>query len=235
MIKSFNQFIDIVDADTKEMLKLTHQFRLKAFAEESKKLVGTCYEPFVDPNPEDEFDVFSSHKLIFYKPTQQCIAHVRLICPNKGLEKPLPIEIAGKNSFKKWFHTTDIPREYLGEISQVTILPSFRTKLAILGTLKAIFQMCNENSIYFFMMAIEPRINRVFHALGIELHPVSDIFKYYGNKKCYLGFAEEICQQIQAKNPEVWNIISDAGRIDFPKWIAEDECYKQEDLSFNYM
>ena len=212
MLANFDELFEIVSADSHALLQESFRLRYQVFCLE-KCLLGSDY--CKDGLEFDEYDKHSLHSLIRYKPTHAYIGSVRLICvdPN-NINKPFPIEkVAANNFIHNIFDLQELPRHQTAEISRITILPEFRPKLAVLSLLRAIFKMCNENSLTHLYAAMETRMQRILVRIGINFFPISPIIQYHGERQCFFGVVDDIIAELYRTHPVIWEAVTDSGKL----------------------
>jgi len=113
----------------------------------------------------------------------------------------------------------------LAEISRLAILPGFRPKLAVLGLLRAILQLCVNADIYYLYVAIDPRIVRILDRMGIQLLQISPTVNYHNEScPCYFAFVQQIIESVRTSNPAIWEVLTNNGEISCDyKIMLQDE------------
>lgn len=167
---------------------------------------------------KDEYDDYAIHWLLEYKPAHTYVGAVRLVPGKKLLGiKYLPIESGKKAHFDNVVRHFQLEYEHLAEISHLIILPNFRPKLAILGILRAIFFSCMEENIYYVYTAIDPKLSRLLlriHINLINITPEDTLVE--NNTQIFLGLIDNIIKTVQTSEPDIWEVITDQGKIGCP-------------------
>lgn len=237
MFGNFNENFAIVAADTDKLRRESYQLRYKVFCLEKELFKETTDMQYLTEYEMDEYDQFSLHNLLLYKPTQKFVGTVRLIYAKLAPAQELPIEkVAGTEFYTNRIDYINLPRTHLAEISRLAVLPCFRPNFAVLGLLRAIAQRCHQHDIQYIYAAMEPRMQRILERLGIQFHTISPLVDYHGMRQCFIGFLKEMANQTYYKHPGVWEVLTDNGRL-YPKpdipttYIQADD---QNDQLYNY-
>lgn len=212
MLGDFDENFLIIRADNNRLLKECFKLRYNIFCLEKKILPDNKHIKA----ESDEYDQYSIHCLLLFKPTKKYVGTVRLILGKLLNKKNFPIEDAAKQYF---YDTADyhmLEREHLAEISRLAILPEFRPKFAVLGILRAVLENCVAQDVYYTYAAIEPRVQRILQRIGIQLTPISSSVSYHGERRCFLGFVQEIIESAQVSHPLIWEVLTDNGKLVCP-------------------
>jgi len=235
MLGDFDKHFSIVLANTPSLLEKSYKLRYRVFCREKKIIIPSSLT-----KAEIEYDQYDEHycihKLLFYKPTKKYVGTARIILGSLLKEKNFPIEEAAKNHFYDYVPYHKLDKNHLAEFSRLAILPEFRPKLAVLGMMRAILQSCIKHNIYYFYAAIEPRVQRILERIGIHLMQISPIVTYHNERKCFLGFVEDILQTTYTDHPAIWEVLTNNGKLR-TQHILDDRRSSDnpEDQLFNYI
>lgn len=227
MLGNFDENFSIIhiDNNNKELMNKSFQLRYRMFCLEKGLFPGSPHEKV----EQDEYEAFSEHALLFYKPTKMYIGTVRLILGRLLGPRLFPIEIAAKSLFFDKVDFNFLQKEHMCEISRLAILPEFRPKFAVLGLLRAILEMSIKNQIFYFYAPMEPRIERVLQRIGIKFTQISPVLNYNGQRQCYLGFTEELLGTTQTTNPLIWELLTDKGKLKPPSILVNSKLNEEID------
>ncbi len=142
LIAAFNEYFELVHADTDEMRKLVYLLRYQVYVLETGfeseddciciDIAGNgrvCWE-------EDEFDPRSDHYLVRHRRTGVYAATARLILPDRSLiQAPYPIELHCQLDLPV---TDPAIRIQLGEISRFAVSKIFKRRIGESGTLAGV-------------------------------------------------------------------------------------------------
>ncbi len=129
LIDLFNEYFEVVPADTPEKLRESYRLRYEVYYKE-----GLFPGMNVDDCPEelecDEYDERSAHSLLMHKPRGVIAGMVRIIPTDRNNpDTKLPLEkVAGNLFFPDAISYQNIPRSHLGEISRLILSPGFRAR-----------------------------------------------------------------------------------------------------------
>ena len=142
LIGAFNEFFELVHADTDDLRKQVYQLRYQVYVLETGfESEDDCICVDVAGNgrecwEEDEFDARSDHYLVRHRRTGVYAATARLILPSpQDLSAPFPIE-----SHCQLDHPVTHPdiRANLGEISRFAVSKVFKKRIGESGTLAGV-------------------------------------------------------------------------------------------------
>lgn len=142
LIAAFNEYFELVHADTEELRKQVFLLRYQVYVLETGfeseddcicvDVAGkgrVCWE-------EDEFDVRSDHYLVRHRRTGVYAATARLILPDpQDLHAPYPIET---HCLLDQPATNPTVRAHLGEISRFAVSKVFKRRIGETGTLAGV-------------------------------------------------------------------------------------------------
>lgn len=193
--------------------------RYCVYCEELKKLSPTSATELQET---DDWDMDSTHVLLFHKTNHIPIGNMRVICLNKNPEKKLPIELYYKNKFD--FSNTGIHslREgRMGEVSRMAILSSFRRRssdrdfsvkesgnpsdhdnrrfpinyLPMCLTFAGLAVLI-EQKLDYGVALMEPRLAKLLERFGINLKQIGQPIDHFGLRAPFLIFPENSYQNL---------------------------------------
>lgn len=129
LIGLFNQYFEVVRADTKEKEEECFRLRYEVYCKEAL-IPGFDANDYPNGLERDQYDERSVHCLLVHKPTGSTAGTVRIILPDsKNSQEKFPVEkIAGNFFFRDLVSEDNIPRSQIGEISRLILAPEFRAR-----------------------------------------------------------------------------------------------------------
>jgi N-acyl amino acid synthase of PEP-CTERM/exosortase system len=240
LITAFNESFEVVPADSPELLREVFHLRYQVYSEEG---IIPDFESWKYPDglETDEFDHRYIHCLCRHRPSGQIAGTVRLVLadPEDPLA-PFPIEHHVGQSFDPArVNPQALPRRQVGEISRLMLTQRFRSRQgevgvpdgvaqsltfpepedrrrfphSILGLFVAIGRMTTEHGLTHLYAAMEPRLARLLRRFGIYFPSISPVVEYHGLRQCFLVVAAQVMDRIRRERPEVWELLTDRGRL----------------------
>lgn len=237
LIQHFEEFFEIVPADTPQLIQASLNLRYQIFCNE-KGYFDVSNSQHLE---KDQYDARSVHCLLRHKPTGDFAATVRLILPdyfNDEFGYPLEEQLIDVNQEEARF-LASIPRRQLAEISRFSVCKAFRRRVGeqeivhgisqrfgqsarfkgrrfdsyiTLGLFKAIVNMSAQHQIRYWCAFMEPSLIRLLTRVGIEFKPIGKMVNYYGERLTCYEQAYKVLQGIKETKPEVWEFITDDGK-----------------------
>jgi len=129
LIDLFNQYFEVVFADTPAKLQECYRIRYKVYCEEGL-IPGFDVKHYPEGLEYDQYDERSAHCLLIHRPTGHIAGTVRVILPIRDQEDiKFPLEEhAGKTFYKDIIDFEKLPRTRIGEISRLILAPEFRAR-----------------------------------------------------------------------------------------------------------
>ncbi len=85
--------------------------------------------------------------------------------------------------------------------------------LITLGLFSAVVRMSAEHGISHWYAVMEPTLLRLLTRFGIYFTPVGTPVSYHGQRQPAAGVADDILTRIYLERPDVWEIVTDQGRV----------------------
>lgn len=197
---------------------------------------------FVDKREHDEYDPRSTHALIRHRITRDSVAAVRLVMAGDHPEQadfPMEDHCIHRMSPRAQDAFANAPRERVAEISRMAVSREFRRRLnegdsasgvsdlvcysdaengkrampyISLGLFSAILQMSVRHGITHWMAVMEPAQLRLLKRFGVEFDHVGPVLEYHGRRRPAFTEAASLIEGIKKRRPDVWSLITDAGR-----------------------
>ncbi len=157
--------------------------------------------------------------------------------------RPFPIEQHCLDSMRAGgFNPGVLPRQRLAEISRFAVSKRFKRRLGEKGTLagnmgcgadalssdmpsrrllphltlglfRAIVTMSASEGMTHWYAVMEPALLRLLTRFGIHFRPVGRLVDYHGKRQPCMGEVDEVLAGIWRQRRDVWNLITDGGRI----------------------
>lgn len=129
-IALFNQYFEVVPANTPERLLQSHQLRYRVYCQEGR-IIGFDPEDYPEELEFDRYDNRSVHSLLIHKASGHVAGTVRLILPvseNPNAKFPVEDHAGDVLLSKQAFLNRGFSRSRVGEISRLIIAPEFRMR-----------------------------------------------------------------------------------------------------------
>ena len=232
---AFHEYFEIVVADTLELKKEVYRLRYRVMCLNTGIFDTTLYP---DELEKDEFDDRSLHILLRHKPSNAFMGTARLILSSASslMNQAFPVEF--HTQFYPAYSNMNIVREHTVEISRFAIHSDFfrrkddfrfavdkaasqgvqknerrRFPHPMLGLAVGIIQLCAKYNFFFWFSAMDPALNRLLGFYGMQLNPIGPIVDYYGPRRPYHVCVIDVLERMYTNYPEVWELVTDNGRI----------------------
>lgn len=229
----FDQYFEIVRADTPELLRIAYTIRYQVYCVEHP------FEKSVE-HPDgleiDHFDERAVHSLIIHRASGEAAGTVRLIRPNpRRPDKSFSLHQLVSPASLDRLPAFSIPS--MAEISRFSISKTFRRRagdtlydenvpptrdqsdgrrsgpLMRLGLMQAILSMSRTLDITHWCAVMEPTLLRILAATAIEFEPIGPSVEYHGLRQPCYGDIGTILTRLRASNPEVWDLVTIGGSL----------------------
>lgn len=233
LVDHYNRYFEVVRANTPALRERVFRLRYEVYCLENP--FENAAE-FPDGMERDEFDSRSVHALLRHRSTGADVGTIRVILPGGERAPPLPVAaILQKHGIDpdRYF-----PRRWTAELSRFAVAKSFRRRrtdgrypdeadagmadgeidrriipVMTLGLMMAALQIGIERGLSHACAVVEPTMFRLLARHGIELTPVGPAVDHHGLRQpCYL-VAEELLADLAVRRPEIWEVITDRGRL----------------------
>jgi len=127
-VARFNEYFDIVSANTPDLLAESYRLRYRVLCLE-ESVPGFEKQKYPDGMERDEYDASSVHSLLRYRTTGEFVGTVRLILSDPAdVDRPFPIELHAAGDFDpKRIDIRRLPRGQTAEISRLVVPRSLRS------------------------------------------------------------------------------------------------------------
>ena len=178
LIAAFNEYFELVHADTDELRKQVYILRFQVYVLETGfEREEDCICVDIEGNgklcwEEDEFDARSDHYLVRHRRTGTYAATARLILPDQAsLDSPFPVELHCDLERP----VAELPiRARLGEISRFAVSKVFKRRIGEVGSLAGVsenvdmyFEEHERRVLPHISLGLFAAVMRMAHAHGI--------------------------------------------------------------------
>jgi len=235
----FNSVFNVELARSPEAINEVFKIRYQVYCVDRSFEDPDC---FVDKREHDEYDPRSAHALIRHRMTRDSAATVRLVMAGDNPEQAeFPMEAPCIHRMDEHARAAfaGARREQIAEISRMGVSREFRRRLnedesssgssdfvcysdaengkrampyISLGLFAAILQMSVRHGITHWMAIMEPAQLRLLKRFGVEFDHVGPILEYHGRRRPAFTEAASLIEGIRKRRPDVWSLITDAGR-----------------------
>lgn len=235
----FNSVFNVELATSTEAINEVFEVRYQVYCIDKPFEDPSC---FVNKREHDAYDPRSAHALIRHRITRDSVAAVRLVMAgNNPAHSDFPMEgpclprmdQTARDAF------ASARREQVAEISRMAVSREFRRRLnedesasgasdfvcysdsengkrampyISLGLFSAILQMSVKHGITHWMAVMEPAQLRLLKRFGVEFDHVGPVMEYHGCRRPAFTEAASLIEGIRKRRPDVWSLITDAGR-----------------------
>lgn len=234
----FHRHFEILQADSKALLDKVFHLRYQVYCVENQ---FENENHFPDNREIDIYDVRSVHSLIKHNDSDLTAGAVRLILPDPiSSEVEFPVESACKQFFDQTiFKSQMFPRETMAEISRFASSKLFKKQITQecnacaltpfeqqdrvchslllphipIGLFAACVAMAAKAGITHWYAVMEATFIRFLARFGIEFQALGPAVEYHGKRVPCYGEIDAILSHIYLKRPDVWEMITDQGRV----------------------
>ena len=241
LLSAFNEFFELVHADTDELRAEVFQLRYQVYVLETGfENVADCKRS-VDADgklihlEEDEFDTRSDHYLLRHRRTGVYAATARLILPVS--DAPYPIELHCK--LDEQVEDRSI-RTHLGEISRFAVSKVFKRRLGesgsvvgvssdievyledderrvlphiSLGLFAAVIRMMHAHEVSHCYAVMEPALLRLLARFGVVFNRIGPDVDYHGIRVPCLSSLKQALPRIRQTAPPIWELMTNKGEF----------------------
>jgi N-acyl amino acid synthase of PEP-CTERM/exosortase system len=230
-----------VVANTPELLRESYRLRYQVYCVEHQ---------FLDPekNPggleRDEHDDHSAHAILRHRATGAVVGTVRLVLHRPGATSgSLPFHAVCKHPALR--DPNFMPLEATAEFSRFAISKMFRRRIddgtycrgydpkelfgdprrviphITLGLMTMTLRLALPNNVRFVCAVMDPALLRLLSRFGIHFQLLGAQVDYHGwRQPCYAA-VPTLLAGIEAERPDVWDVITDRGRLWKPSFKRE--------------
>ncbi|BBA35965.1 uncharacterized protein sS8_4034 [Methylocaldum marinum] len=241
-LSSFNQYFEIVPADTARLIEQVMALRFQVYCVEHSFENPAAFRNGLE---QDEFDQRAVHSLIRYLNSEfeeGPVATVRLVlADSRNPQEIFPIESCCPISEEiKSDISLKFERAQIAEISRFAVSKQFRRRLGeartshgisarqndlddmdgrrliphvTLGLFQAIVEMSAKNHIKLWYAVMESQLLRLLRRFGIRFTPIGEPVNYHGLRVPCIGPVDEVMSGIKNDCPAVWDFITQEGRL----------------------
>ncbi len=235
----FNSVFSVQLATSPELINEVFEVRYQVYCIDRSFEDPKC---FVDKREHDAYDPRSAHALIRHRVTGDSVAAVRLVMAGDNPEQAdFPMESPCVHRMDQHARDAiaGARRDQIAEISRMAVSRAFRRRLhedksaagvsdltcysdsengkrampyISLGLFAAILQMSVRHGITHWMAVMEPAQLRLLKRFGVDFDHVGPVLEYHGRRRPAFTEAASLIEGIRKRRPDVWSLITDAGR-----------------------
>jgi N-acyl amino acid synthase of PEP-CTERM/exosortase system len=234
LASAFQQFFEIIPADTDALREVVYRIRYQVYCEE---MHFEAKEDHPDGREVDDFDAHSLHGLLRHRPSGEFAGCVRLVLnQTQGAQAQLPLERYCSHSLdRNVLDLSQLDRRTFGEISRLAIISRFRRRPGeaqtphgvaddaasmepserrvfphiALGLYLAAAAMSLQRGMSMVLVMMEPRLARHMRYFGINFVKAGDIIDHHGMRGPFFITKESLYRDIK---PEISELMSMVGR-----------------------
>lgn len=236
---AFNEYFEIVSADTPELLKEVFDLRYRILCVHNT-FPDFDGSKFPDGLEHDEYDDHSVHILLRHRPSDIFVGTTRLIMPDRQhTERKFPTELHTR--FFPGFALDTPSRQQTCEISRFAILSEFfkrkkdqaatpSTSMAsaekhnrrrfphpMLALVVGIIRLCAKHKIYYLLSSMDPALNKLLGFYGLQLNPIGPTVDYHGIRCPYHVSVLDMLERMYRYHRNIWELVTDHGKF----WPAD--------------
>jgi N-acyl amino acid synthase of PEP-CTERM/exosortase system len=237
LVEVYQKLFEAITADTPDLLRQAHQLRYQVYCVENA---------FEDPSRGrdglefDEFDSHSVQAILFHRLSSRTVGTIRLVLHEPGARcGTLPIHRVCKDA--RLCDPEFLPLETTAELSRFAISKAFRQRCddaqygrayepeeliadprrviphITLGLMAVALQMGNLHGVENVCAVMELPLLRLLARFGLYFKLIGEPVEYHGwRQPCYAN-VEELIAGVEAERPDVWEVITDCGRLLKPR------------------
>jgi N-acyl amino acid synthase of PEP-CTERM/exosortase system len=222
----FDQYFEIVSANTPELLRIAHSIRYQVYC------VERAFESDEHRNglEIDPFDERAIHSLIIHRASGVAAGTVRLIRPDQRMPKrSFSLQQLVEPAVLE--RLSCFPVRSMAEISRFSISKTFRGRagntsrnpcddterrrgpLMRLGLMQAVVAMSRTLGISHWCAVMEPTLLRILSATAMGFESVGPLVNYHGLRQPCYGDIGTILKRLRARGAEAWDLITVGGSL----------------------
>ena len=201
------QSFTIEIANSREQLREVFRLRHQVYC------IERGFEPGVDGEERDEYDVHSRHALLRHAADGEALGTIRVIGPKlTDLRDSFPMQRLCDPSL-----LSGVPLHTCGEMSRMSISKIKRvgytnTALLRLALWRAVVQMSSEMNLTHWLAVVERSSIRLHARSGIYFNAVGPLVNHHGIRQPMVGEIETVLEGVRREEFAVWNYLTDGGR-----------------------
>lgn len=238
VVAAFNEYFEIIDADSPELLRAVFRLRYQVYCIE-QRAPGFEASNYPEGMESDGYDRHSAHMLLRHRPSAEFIGTARLILNDPlAPTKLFPTE-AHTQLDPTLINAARLPRQHMAEISRLVIIRQFsrrRNELLpalqrgavveqwvptrqrrfphpMLALVVGIIRTAVKNKTTHLLSVMEPALNRLLGLYGLELDAVGPIIEHHGQRQPYYVDLIKVLDRMHQNHTQFWELITDYGRI----------------------
>lgn len=237
LVAAFNEFFEVIDADSPELLRDVFRVRYQVLCVEQR---APGFEPsnYPDKMESDDYDRHSSHILLVHRPSGAYVGTSRLILADPlDTQKPFPTERYTLLD-PALIDMSKLPRQRIGEISRLFVLRQFcrrreelegqsgltdlknpfmrykrRFPHPVLALAVGIIRMSVKHNVDHWLSVMEPALNRLLGLYGLQLDPVGPLTEHHGKRRPYYINLTSMLDRMYKDHNQIWELVTDYGRV----------------------
>lgn len=240
---AFNEYFEIVDADTPKLLKEVFDLRYRILCVHNT-FPDFSGSRFPDGLEHDEYDQHSVHILLRHRPSNIFVGTTRLILPDRQHnERRFPTELHTR--FYPGFVLDNISRQQTCEVSRFAILSDFfrrkkdqtaapADKIAadkhdrrrfphpMLALAVGVIRLCARHEFLYLLSSMDPALNKLLGFYGLQLNPVGPTADYHGVRCPYYASILDMLDRMYLHHRNIWKLVTDHGKF----WPADLSAFR---------
>jgi N-acyl amino acid synthase of PEP-CTERM/exosortase system len=236
IVAAFNEYFEVIDADTPERLQDVFRLRYQVLCIE-QRLPGFEASRYPDEYECDSYDAHSSHMLLRHRPSGDFVGTARLILPDPLTpEKPFPIEQHAQ--LDPFFNINRLPRQHAAEVSRLLVVRRFRRRKGdsggpenekivedrdtekprrfphpVLALAVGLIRMSAAHHITHWLSIMDPALNRLLTLYGLQHNPVGPLIEHHGQRRPYHVDLPAMLNRMHKNHRLIWELVTDFGRV----------------------
>ena len=237
MLSAFDEYFEIITADTPELLEEVFRLRYTVLCVEAHA-PGFEATHYPDGMETDDYDCHAHHILLKHRPSGKFIGSARLIFPDpSNPAKPFPLEQHTQVD-PALIDTSKLPRQHTVEISRFILVGKYsrrreerrksgpgagddqrdpgnrrRFPHPMLAIAVGIIRLCARKGITHWLSVMEPSLNRLLGLYQLQLDPIGPLVDYHGPRRPYYAEISKVLDRLQTNNRPIWELVTDQGKV----------------------
>jgi N-acyl-L-homoserine lactone synthetase len=200
---------EVIIANTQELVRECLQLRHQVYC-----LEKGYFKPSNLGQETDEFDAFSHHILLKYRPTGDAIGTARIVLSSRA---------RGINGFPMGRvcppgTLRGLPIQTTGEVSRVSVSKHRRIgigagQLIRLGLFQGIVRISGELGLTHWAAIMEPMLHRLLNMDSLHFTPLGPTIEYHGRRQPTYANIEDCMDMLYRERPDIWDYITMDGSL----------------------